>query len=119
MFPYKGTSGRIGCLTFAGVMKNEKDISSDFLRATGENIRKKRKERKLSLEKLGLEVGLTRMQVHRIENGYNITLTTLLKLSLALNVRPEDLVKFDYKGRKADLERLVENSKGNKKRLRK
>ena len=54
------------------------------------------------------------MQVHRIESGYNITLTTLLKVSLALNVRAEELVRFDYKFKKDDLEKLVNNSKGNK-----
>ena len=100
-------------------MRAEKDISIEFLKAIGENIKRKRKERKMSLEKLGLEVGLTRMQVHRIENGYNITATTLLKLFMALNVKPEELVRFDHKFRKEDLERLVNNSKSNKKRTKK
>ena len=67
-------------------MKVEKDVSKLFLAQIGENIRRKRKKKDLSLEELGLEIGLTRMQVHRIEKGYNITATTILKLSMALGI---------------------------------
>ena len=95
-------------------MSTEKDISGEYLKAIGNNIKKNRKAKKLSLEQLGLEVGLTRMQVHRIEKGYNITLTTLLKVSLALGVKSEALVRFNHKSTKEDLEKLVNNSKGNK-----
>ncbi len=95
-------------------MKPEKDVSKVFLAKIGENIRKKRKKKGLSLEELGLEIGLTRMQVHRIEGGYNITATTLLKLSMALGLKPGDLVKFDYKFKKEDLERLVNTNKTSK-----
>ena len=96
-------------------MKAEKDVAKLFLVQIGENIKKKRKKKNLSLEELGLEMGLTRMQVHRIEKGYNITATTLLKLSLALGVLPNELVKFDYKFKKEDLEKLVNNNKASKK----
>ncbi len=95
-------------------MRQEKDISSKFLKQIGKNIKGLRREKKLSLEKLGLEVGLTRMQVHRIEGGYNITMQTLLKFALALKVSPDVLVKFGYKPKKDDLEKLLNNSKGNK-----
>jgi transcriptional regulator with XRE-family HTH domain len=95
-------------------MKVEKDISQVFLAQIGENIKKKRKKKNLSLEDLGLEMGLTRMQVHRIEKGYNITATTLLKVSMALGVKPSDLVSFDYKFKKEDLEKLVNTNKTSK-----
>ncbi len=97
-------------------MKAEKDVSKVFIAQIGENIRKKRKKKNLSLEELGLEMGLTRMQVHRIEKGYNITATTILKLSIALGVTPSELVKFDYKPKKEDLEKLVNNNKASKKK---
>jgi transcriptional regulator with XRE-family HTH domain len=96
------------------VAKN-KDISKVFLARVGENISKKRKKKGLTLEELGLEIGLTRMQVNRIEKGYNITLTTLLKVSLALNIKPENLIKFNFRSKKEDLEGLVNNNKANKK----
>lgn len=99
-------------------MKEEKDVSNVFLLQVGENIKKKRKENKLSLEKLGLEVGLTRMQIHRIEKGYNITLKTLIKITLALNVKTEDLVRFEYKVKKDDLEKLVNKNKSFKKKIK-
>lgn len=94
--------------------REEKDVSKAFLAKIGETVKKTRIERNLSLEELGLEVGLTRMQMHRIQKGYNITMTTLLKLSMALDVKPEDLVKFDHKFKKEDLERLVNVNKASK-----
>ena len=100
------------------VLPKDKDISHKFLLQIGENIKKRRKKKGLTLEKLGLEIGLTRMQVNRIENGYNITMKTLLKVSIALGVKPEDLVKFVYKTKKEDLEGLVNNNKSNKKQVR-
>ncbi len=97
-------------------MIKEKDVLKDFLSQIGNSIREKRKDNAMSLEKLGLEIGLTRMQVHRIEKGYNITMTTLLKLSLALGIKPNELLKFDSNFKKEDLEKLVNISKGNKAR---
>jgi DNA-binding Xre family transcriptional regulator len=94
--------------------REEKDITKGFLLQIGHNVKKARKDQKLSLEELGLEIGLTRMQVHRIQQGYNITAITLLKLSMALGVRPEELVKFDYKFRKEDLEKMVNTNKASK-----
>ena len=100
-------------------MKNEKDISAEFFRAVGQNVKKKRKEKKLSLEELGLKMGLTKMHVHRIEKGHNITLATLLKLMIALDVKCDDLLKHDRKFKKSDLEKLLENSKGSRMRSKK
>jgi DNA-binding Xre family transcriptional regulator len=95
-------------------MKADKDGSVIFLAKVGGNIKKKRKGIGMSLEELGLEIGLTRMQMHRIEKGYNITLKTLLKICLALEIRPEDLLKVDYKFKKDDLEKLINNNKASK-----
>lgn len=89
----------------------EPDASTEFLRLIGENIKKKRVKKGWTQEELGLEIGLTRMKVSRIEKGYNITLTTLLKLALALDVKPENIIKVNFISKKEDLEGLVENSK--------
>ena len=96
-------------------MRLEKDVAIEFQKQVGENIKRKRKEKKLTLEQLGLEVGLTRMQINRIEKGYNITLTTLLKISLALEINAFEILNFEYKLNKVDLERLVNNNKSTKK----
>lgn len=98
-------------------MSGEKDISPVFLSVIGQNIARKRKERGMTMEQLGLEIGLTRMQVNRIEKGYNITMITLLKVALALSVKPEELVKFNNRLKPEDLEKLVNNNKAS--RLRK
>lgn len=100
-------------------MATTSDISKDFLCQLGENIKKKRKKKGLTLEQLGLEIGLTRMQVNRIEKGYNITMTTLLKITIALNLKPADLVVFNFSNKKEALEGLVNNSKSNKKSSKK
>lgn len=92
-------------------MAAEKDIYGEYLKEVGVRIKKRRIAKELSLEKLGLEVGLTRMQVHRIESGYNITLKTILKLSIALETNPESLTKSRAKFKKDDLDKLVNASK--------
>jgi len=85
-----------------------------FLELVGENIKKWRFRKGWSQEKLGLEVGLTRMHISRIEKGYNITLTTILKLALALDTKPESLIKVKFGKSSNTLEGLVEQSKANK-----
>lgn len=91
-----------------------KDISGDFLKEVGLRIKKLRSTKKLSLEKLGLEVGLTRMQMHRIESGYNITLKTILKLAIALETKPDALIKSKTRFKREDLEKLVNTSKSSR-----
>lgn len=91
-----------------------KDISGDFLKEVGLRIKKLRSAKKLSLEKLGLEVGLTRMQMHRIESGYNITLKTILKLAIALETKPDALIKSKTRFKREDLEKLVNTSKSSR-----
>lgn len=71
----------------------KKDISTEsFLKGVGENIKHYRNLQGLSLDKLGIEIGLDKSNMHKIEAGKNITLSTLLKLALVLKVKPEDLV---------------------------
>ncbi len=73
-------------------MAYAKDPTKEFLRAVGENIRYYRKKRGLTLEALGDDVGLDKGNMHRIEAGKNITLVTLLKLSVFLEVDPVKLI---------------------------
>jgi len=89
----------------------DKDISKQFLIIVGANVKQKRIEKNLSLDKLGFKVGLNRMKIQRIERGYNITLQTVLKLSIALGIKPEELVKSEIEFNKKDLEELVDTNK--------
>jgi transcriptional regulator with XRE-family HTH domain len=95
-------------------VKVEIDLPKDYLTEVGERIKKARLKKDLSLEKFGLEIGLTRMQVHRIEKGYNITLNTLLKIAIALEVKPDFLLRTKNKFTKSDLEKLVHRPKAGK-----
>ena len=91
-------------------MNNEK-TELDFLNLVGFNIKKYRLRKAWSQETLGLEIGMTRMQVSQMEKGSNITLITLLKLSLALDIKPESIIKVKFTKSKNALEGLIENSK--------
>lgn len=99
--------------------RKKEDISSSFLRLLGKQLANKRKAAGFSMEKLGLEVGLTKMQIHRIEKGYNVTMMTLLKISLALNIKLSDLLDFKYRRDKDVLEYLVNTNKAFKIELKK
>ena len=87
-------------------MGGEEDILKGFVQTIGANVKRRRIKLAMSLEDLGLEIGLSRMQVHRIEKGYNITARTLLKLAIALQVSPAILVKTKRQYKKEDLENL-------------
>ena len=78
-----------------------------FLKELGKNIQKHRLAQGMTMEKLGLECGLTRMQVNRIEKGLNVTMSTLLKISLALDLKPSELLKIDYQPKKDDIDVLI------------
>lgn len=84
-----------------------KETPHKFLILVGANVAKHRKKKKLSMEQLGLEVGLTRAHIHRIENGYNLTLITILKLSIALSIEPNKLLQVDYALDKDELQLLT------------
>lgn len=88
-------------------MAAEKNISQQILSALGNRIKKLRVQRGLTMESLGLEVGLTRMQINRIEKGHNVTFKTIVKLAMALKVKPEILVKIKFKYTPDVLEAIV------------
>ena len=69
--------------------------TKDFLEAVGENIRYYRQKRGLTLEALGDDIGLDKGNMHHIEAGKNITLETLLKIAVFLEIDPSKLVNTD------------------------
>jgi transcriptional regulator with XRE-family HTH domain len=90
------------------------NISQRFLKRIGKNIHDIRLEKELTMVQLGFEIGLNKAKVSRLEKGYNITMITLLKISLALGVSTSDLVKFDEKVTEEDLDWLVKNNRTSK-----
>ena len=73
-------------------MKDKKE----FQILLGQNIRRFRVERNLTVEQLAIEAGLTYSQISRIELGkINTTAYTIYILSIALRVNPEEFFKLD------------------------
>ncbi|MFN5760519.1 MAG: helix-turn-helix domain-containing protein [Sphingobacteriales bacterium] len=70
--------------------------SSSFLLKLGNNIRRIRKIKGLSMEGLSNEIEMEYRQLGRIERGeINTTILSLLKISVALKVTVKDLLDFD------------------------
>jgi transcriptional regulator with XRE-family HTH domain len=70
--------------------------SSSFLLKLGNNIRRIRKIKGLSMEGLANEIEMEYRQLGRIERGeINTTILSLLKISVALKVSVKDLLDFD------------------------
>jgi transcriptional regulator with XRE-family HTH domain len=92
----------------------KRDVLKDYLKSVGQNIKKYRKKKGLSMEDLGMEIGLDRMNINRIEKGLNMTLSTILKLSLALDIKPHVLLKSKVQFEYTDLDKLVSQNKASK-----
>jgi len=71
--------------------KSKQDTIETFLEQVGDNIRRYRLKRGLTLEALGEDIGLDKSNMFRIEQGKNITLLTLLKVATFLDVHPSKL----------------------------
>jgi DNA-binding Xre family transcriptional regulator len=70
---------------------NYKELQSKF----GENLKRLRQERNLSLRELAAKCDLYDGKISKIENGqYNIQLSTIFELAKGLEVQPKDLMDF-------------------------
>lgn len=87
-----------------------------YFKDLGNLIAKFRKEKKFSLEELGFQIGIDRSAMHRIENGKPITVTTIIKLCLALNKKPKDFFIIDFDFKPQELGGLVKTKKSSKKK---
>jgi transcriptional regulator with XRE-family HTH domain len=66
------------------------------LKKFGENLRKLRKQKKLSLRQMSYACSIDNSKIAKIEKGkINITFTTLLQLALALETHPSSLLNYD------------------------
>lgn len=71
-------------------------MNKKFLQNIGKNIKNLRKDKKLSQEKFGELIGLSRNSIGMIERAeVNIHVLTLYKIAKALEVEPQELLKFD------------------------
>jgi DNA-binding Xre family transcriptional regulator len=66
------------------------------LKRFGENLRKLRKEKGLSLREMSYACSIDNSKIAKIEKGMiNITFTTLLQLALALEAQPATLLDYE------------------------
>lgn len=92
-------------------MAKKRNAFDEFLDSVGGNIHRIRMKKGHTLEQLGRSVGLDKSNMHRIEQGKNITLVTLLKISATLDVKPTELLKSDVAVTAADAEAFVKRKK--------
>lgn len=71
------------------------DIRGDIM-TTGQNIKKYRLQRKMTLEELSKEIGVSTQAIFKYENDIvtNIPLDRLEKLCIALKVKPQQLISW-------------------------
>lgn len=73
-------------------------IDENFLKCFGQNLKSLRESKKLSQRQLGEKVRIDASQIGRIERGeQNTTISTLRALAKALEMAPEELLKFSEK----------------------
>jgi DNA-binding Xre family transcriptional regulator len=66
------------------------------LKKFGENLRRLRKEKGLSLREMSYACSIDNSKIAKIEKGMiNITFTTLLQLATALETRPSTLLEYE------------------------
>ena len=85
-----------------------------FLEAIGQNIKAYRIKKGLTLEQLGEDIGTNKSNMLRIEQGKNITLLTLLKLSGFLETTPHALIETTFTIAMEDIEKYVTRAKDKK-----
>ncbi|MDT8411521.1 MAG: helix-turn-helix transcriptional regulator [Vicingaceae bacterium] len=73
-------------------MENKSNNISYCFVLLGENIKYHRKRKNITLEELGLAIGLDKSAIFHIEKGKPITFRTLLKIAAYLEVSILDLV---------------------------
>ena len=77
------------------IWKGDKPIASSFLKLVGERIRVLRKAKGLTQEALAEKAGIHYSYMSGIENAdRNISLETLEKIIVALNVAPMEVFRF-------------------------
>lgn len=99
-------------------MAKRQDPTQDFLLAVGERIRYYRKRKGYTLDALGEDIGLDKSNMHHIEAGKNITLLTLLKIALFLDIEPAKLLQTDVSLSLEEVEDYVVRRKEKLKRAR-
>lgn len=73
------------------------DSFNECISRVGDRVHSIRKSRKMSLQDVATEANMSKTHIWDIEKGNspNMTVRTLVKLSIALKTTPSDLLNFD------------------------
>ncbi len=75
----------------------DKEEIKKLNQAFGENLRKIRDSKKISLLQLSYNCSIDESKISKIEHGrFNIKLSSLFELARGLNVSPEILLNFQF-----------------------
>lgn len=81
-------------IPFCFVNKNR---DPGYLKAFGENLRRIRQKKSLTMMELAYEADVEYSQIAKIERGINNpTISTIYILAKALEIRPSELMRFEY-----------------------
>ena len=69
-------------------MKPRKKPIHPYLKKIGEHIKHLRVRKDISLEIIGAAIGIDGANMQKIEKGANITLTSLMKILIVLDINP-------------------------------
>jgi transcriptional regulator with XRE-family HTH domain len=74
-----------------------KDSNRKYLVTLGENIKRLRETKGLSLRQLSYACNIDNSKIAKIEKGQiNVTFTTLMQLANALELHPSELLRTDF-----------------------
>lgn len=71
--------------------------NKEYDKAFGENLKRLRKNKKLSRETLAAIAGIEPKQIYRIETEHQSpTVATVVAIALALKIHPKKMFEFDF-----------------------
>lgn len=74
-----------------------REIDRKHLKKLGENIKRLREAKEISLRQLSYACNVDNSKIAKIEKGQiNITFTTLMQLANGLDVHPSELLNTDF-----------------------
>ena len=89
----------------------ESSQTHQYLQDVGRRIKALRKERGFTLADLGENIGLDKSNTHRLEQGKNFTLLTLVKIAAFLDVHPKDILEVPFNTDFTHIEKVITEKK--------
>jgi transcriptional regulator with XRE-family HTH domain len=93
----------------------ESSQTHQYLQEVGRRIKALRKERGFTLADLGENIGLDKSNTHRLEQGKNFTLLTLVKIAAFLDVHPKDILAVPFNTHFTHIEKVIAEKKNARK----